>query len=351
MFFTFSMNVKADNSGTYKCYYPIEIKPDIKSSDKIYIEIITKIKSNKKDSVKIKFYDSKKDKTYDTYAGYKISDPTSNDLEKKDLDNRFNAKHYNNGCPTVFMADPINSSPANTVRVWTCDEKQCGTFTKVLYSENVNKKSKVPKDSTAANIKKCVYTHPRNRSLDYATLVYNFSTGEIYVEDKSATGTKKPTDMDINKMKETYSTGCPNKIYSTHGLEKYYLTPPGDAGDGVMVFKIKTQSEAVKLVPVEFSNKSMCDKLNDAGVLAYIKIFYTLLRFIAPTIIIVLSTIDFIGVVLSGDNDSMEKAKKKFIQRLIIGVVLLLLPALLEFLLKLAGYSGSLVDATCKLMD
>ena len=69
----------------------------------------------------------------------------------------------------------------------------------------------------------------------------------------------------------------------------------------------------------------------------YISTIYTLLRYAAPALIIIFSTIEFTGVVLSGEDEKMEKAKKHFITRLIVGIVVLILPFILEFIFRLAG--------------
>jgi hypothetical protein len=81
---------------------------------------------------------------------------------------------------------------------------------------------------------------------------------------------------------------------------------------------------------------------------------YTLIRFLLPILVIVFSVIDFVGVVLSGETEKMEKAKKRFAIRLIVAAAILFVPAIIELLLKLAGVIDSgagLVEFTCNLFD
>lgn len=84
---------------------------------------------------------------------------------------------------------------------------------------------------------------------------------------------------------------------------------------------------------------------------SYIKKGYGILRFLVPTLIIAFSIIDFVVVVISGDNDKMEKAKKKFVKRFVVGIIILFIPIILELLLRMAGILKSgenLSDITCK---
>lgn len=95
-----------------------------------------------------------------------------------------------------------------------------------------------------------------------------------------------------------------------------------------------------------------CTKLE--GIKKYIVMAFKLLRFVVPALIIVLSVLDFVGVVASGEDDKMEKAKKHFVTRLVVGIVILLLPALLEVILKMAHLidnGQSLADSVCNVIE
>ncbi len=62
-----------------------------------------------------------------------------------------------------------------------------------------------------------------------------------------------------------------------------------------------------------------------------------ILRFLVPILIIGLSVVDFIKALAAQNQDELKKASQKFIKRLIIGIIIFLLPTILEFVLNLAG--------------
>lgn len=93
-----------------------------------------------------------------------------------------------------------------------------------------------------------------------------------------------------------------------------------------------------------------CDKIGSVG--KYVTGFYNLFRYIVPALIIIFSVIDFLGVVFSGEDEKMEKAKKNFIIRLIVGILILIIPFMLEFILSAAGIiDGTIADAACNFIS
>lgn len=63
----------------------------------------------------------------------------------------------------------------------------------------------------------------------------------------------------------------------------------------------------------------------------------SLLRFAVPLIIIGLSIVDFIKATAAQNDSEIKKAANKLVKRMIIGVIIFLLPTVLEFILYLAG--------------
>lgn len=72
-------------------------------------------------------------------------------------------------------------------------------------------------------------------------------------------------------------------------------------------------------------------------VLNYIKI-------IGPILVAILSSLDFAKVIFSGDDESMGKARKKLIYRLILAAALFFIPVIVEALLGIFGLTS---NATC----
>ena len=73
-------------------------------------------------------------------------------------------------------------------------------------------------------------------------------------------------------------------------------------------------------------------------ILDYIKV-------IAPILVVVLSSIDFVKVVWSSDDESMKKAQQKLGKRLVAAVFLFMLPVLINLMFNLIN--DSIIDPTC----
>jgi len=66
----------------------------------------------------------------------------------------------------------------------------------------------------------------------------------------------------------------------------------------------------------------------------YLSVAFKVLRYVAIIILIVMSTMDFVGAVSAQDNDAIQKAVRKVIIRAISCVIIFLLPTLVEFILQ-----------------
>ncbi len=60
---------------------------------------------------------------------------------------------------------------------------------------------------------------------------------------------------------------------------------------------------------------------------------------IAPIILLVMGTIDFLGAVTAGDEKAMKKATSTFLKRLIICIVIMVLPALVNMVISFTQYN------------
>lgn len=65
-----------------------------------------------------------------------------------------------------------------------------------------------------------------------------------------------------------------------------------------------------------------------------------IIRYIVPVIIIILSTLDFIGAIGSSNDDAMKKASQKLTKRIIAAIILFLLPLILQFLFDVFKIQG-----------
>lgn len=63
-------------------------------------------------------------------------------------------------------------------------------------------------------------------------------------------------------------------------------------------------------------------------------------RLIGPFIVLIMSSLDYLKAVLNSDEDSLKKANKKLVTRLILVVALFLLPTLVSVLLNVLGFTS-----------
>ena len=72
--------------------------------------------------------------------------------------------------------------------------------------------------------------------------------------------------------------------------------------------------------------------------LKIIKMLFTLSRILIPLVIIGMGSMDFVKCIFSGNEDGMKKAQSKFMKRILIGVVIFLVPSLLQYILEIAHH-------------
>ena len=93
----------------------------------------------------------------------------------------------------------------------------------------------------------------------------------------------------------------------------------------------------------EYDQSQSCSSLlgdpNDENSVAWLlQVIFDILKVVGPLLVIVLSSIDFAKVIIQSDDESMGKAKRKLIYRLILAVLLFFVPILLEVMLDLFGF-------------
>ena len=95
----------------------------------------------------------------------------------------------------------------------------------------------------------------------------------------------------------------------------------------VMVFMVT--------VPV-FAEESTCEGVFNPETLQFLKTsVFKPIHIAVPVILVVLTTMDFAKSVFSNEKDGMEKAKKNFIRRAIVAVILFFIPNILEIVFDL----------------
>lgn len=89
-----------------------------------------------------------------------------------------------------------------------------------------------------------------------------------------------------------------------------------------------------------------CDALfgdpNTPGDFAnYLQQIFNLFKYLAPTLVIVLSIMEFIKAEASQKDDALIRATKKTGTRLILALILFFIPSLVNFLFHLLGWYGT----------
>ena len=214
--------------------------------------------------------------------------------------------------------------------------------------DNVNYSSKSKCEYSFAGDKVVIYYDKGKATTPQISVNGNFSdkNTEYNATFSSSNINSCPADIYASTTKKNGKTvytvylsknDIPKKTKTTTYSNKSYKA------DDEVTINIKDKS---KNQNKELTIEERCEKISKLK--PYLTMIYKVLRFAAPAIIIVLSVVEFVGVVLSGEDDKMEKAKKHFISRLIIGVVIIILPSLIELVLRLAGIiDKDLTDIVC----
>ena len=160
-------------------------------------------------------------------------------------------------------------------------------------------------------------------------------------------------------------------LYGTGGTIPFNWTvsnlPPGLTGSGGIIYGNPTTvgtwqvqitvtdsngQSASKTIPFSVTwPSSMSTKPVDCGIFEgefgdLIRDTLNFIRYLAPILVIVFSTIDFFKATASQDKDELKKAQGKAVKRLIIAVILFFIPLIINLLLGLfSGIIGS--HGTC----
>lgn len=93
------------------------------------------------------------------------------------------------------------------------------------------------------------------------------------------------------------------------------------------------------------SDNSILGDPNDENSVAWlVQLALDVIKVAGPALVIILSSIDFIKVIVKSDDEEMAKAQKKLIIRLILALLLFVIPFITQFLLQIFGVYS---DPTC----
>ena len=130
-----------------------------------------------------------------------------------------------------------------------------------------------------------------------------------------------------------------NEYDSTNGVSysgKYEVV-------NVKLMKSVPPSSSIIVNPVVVPMGGCEDLLND-DMKKLLRNVVLILRIMIPILLNVFGIIDFGKAIFAGEEDEMKKAQSKFIKRLIIGIVIFLIPTILQLVLNIANSIWPVVD-------
>lgn len=152
----------------------------------------------------------------------------------------------------------------------------------------------------------------------------NDETGQPYIEKLHSLYAQN-TIKSLNYIRETCNATTNTKIEYDEAKLKNKLTT-------------HYESTIYENVNVDIDSTFSCGTLGELADL--VKTGYFIIEIIAIVILVVFTALDYAKVILSGEQDEMKKTNKRLATRLIIAVVILLLPALINFVLGVFNIEG-----------
>ncbi len=87
-------------------------------------------------------------------------------------------------------------------------------------------------------------------------------------------------------------------------------------------------------VSINVSAESCDQVFSDEFISALNNYVYTPVKWLTPIALVLLTSIDFAGVVFNGEKDKMNKAKNNFLKRLIAALIIFFAPDIINLIVK-----------------
>ncbi len=81
------------------------------------------------------------------------------------------------------------------------------------------------------------------------------------------------------------------------------------------------------------------------GTYTILRYLFNVIRFTIPVLLLVLIAKDFVTATMAGKEEDIKKAQKDALTRIIIGVILFLLPSIVNIIMSIIG------NTTCKITN
>jgi len=182
------------------------------------------------------------------------------------------------------------------------------------------------------------------KNIDHTNSTYN--DGYVpqgyqqYADEVFDDRVSKPTQQYVNQVseetKKEIEQKCKNGVY-TEAQCTEYLGNIANVQQNIkdIMEQVRLNKLAVTVTVTEQSCETLLGNPDQEGTPAfYMVIAFTVMKYVAIIILIVVTVMDFIGAASSQDADALKKVTGTAITRLLLCVVIFLLPTLIEFILK-----------------
>lgn len=179
-----------------------------------------------------------------------------------------------------------------------------------------------------------------------------FNRDRMIIAENSSLIYKTSTDFSLNELLEVYDTtkSCPvlhakNTCYANIGntfcyvnysLEKDFSHSDTDAPGSSSVIDSSNDPETPKIdeTPIDGCTSLLGEPDTKGTPAWYLSLIFSIMRYVAIVLLIVLTIMDFVGAIASQDNDILKKATSKLLKRAIMCVIIFLLPTFIDFVLQ-----------------
>ena len=91
----------------------------------------------------------------------------------------------------------------------------------------------------------------------------------------------------------------------------------------------------------EVTKSVLGDPSDENSVAWLVQLIFNIIKIAGPILVVLLSSIDFIMVILKSDSEQFAKAQKRLITRLILALLLFLIPTIVQIILQVFGITGN----------
>lgn len=121
----------------------------------------------------------------------------------------------------------------------------------------------------------------------------------------------------------------------------------GVGGDGATDSRTHVDEDIYDTDDQECNGDGLIGNPEDPDSVAWLlQVIFNVIKVVGPILVVILSSVDFLKVIVKSDDEAMAKAEKKLIIRLILALLLFLIPTIVQVILQVFGIYG---DPTCNI--